>query len=330
MFYEKILTYISLTEADENARYKSWDHCHTFFLEHKDYPEAKDLLSLHLAFYLASWGMLRGNAFLLQKDYRVHLPVVDILLDSHYSQLWNCSAELLRQAETLSLILECAQRIRSAYRNKTKFVNGKESSGAVASDTLVTKILLGTFGCTPAYDRYFCSGIVAVGLRPSSFGKGSLAALANLYMTHPDFAKAEETLRSKGFDYSPAKILDMCFWQIGYDLESTPDLVRLEIPKEANPVGEGHIVSAVGEAPVGTDAERVREYIHQQIQQSGLAGIPTIDLVAKEIGRALQMNNRYPTICNAMYRLMGPGDAVIYAPKSGKSSLVRIRYNTRR
>ncbi|MBQ8112212.1 MAG: hypothetical protein IJ146_03300, partial [Kiritimatiellae bacterium] len=60
---------------DANGRYRSWEHCYKVFYEARlkrqkggcpDY----DYLCLHLAFYLASWGMYRGSSFLLQQDYK--------------------------------------------------------------------------------------------------------------------------------------------------------------------------------------------------------------------------------------------------------------------
>jgi hypothetical protein len=46
-----------------------------------------DYLSLQLSFYLASWGMYRGSSFLLQKDYKVHIPAVKELLNEKYDNL---------------------------------------------------------------------------------------------------------------------------------------------------------------------------------------------------------------------------------------------------
>ena len=48
----------------------------TFYGRSKENDVNLDYLSLQLAFYLASWGMYRGSSFLIQKDYRVHIPVV--------------------------------------------------------------------------------------------------------------------------------------------------------------------------------------------------------------------------------------------------------------
>lgn len=85
--------YYSVMEADENARYLSWEHCYKIFQEaHKKDEltnEDIDYLSLHLAFYLASWGMLRGSSFLLQKDYRVHIDIINELYKPCYNHLCN-------------------------------------------------------------------------------------------------------------------------------------------------------------------------------------------------------------------------------------------------
>ena len=64
----KIEKYFSEIKADPNARYLSWEHCYRQFSKiHNEgtlNPETLDLLSLHLAFYLESCGMIRGAQFL--------------------------------------------------------------------------------------------------------------------------------------------------------------------------------------------------------------------------------------------------------------------------
>lgn len=75
MIIEIISKYHQLAKSDQHHRFKSWEHCYQFF--HSNYKNIHnektfDQGCLHLAFYLASWGMLRGGSFLLQKDYRVH------------------------------------------------------------------------------------------------------------------------------------------------------------------------------------------------------------------------------------------------------------------
>ena len=64
-------------KVDENGRYRSWKHCYSHFIKARESKKVDyEYLSLQLASYLASWGMYHGSAFLLQKDYKVHIPVV--------------------------------------------------------------------------------------------------------------------------------------------------------------------------------------------------------------------------------------------------------------
>jgi len=63
LFYKEILD-------DQYHRYRSWEHCYSCFqrLQSSKSEENVDTATLHLAFYLASWGMYRGSSQLLQKD----------------------------------------------------------------------------------------------------------------------------------------------------------------------------------------------------------------------------------------------------------------------
>ena len=98
--------------SDANGRYRSWEHCYKCFYDARNNPNCDyDYLSLQLAFYLASWGMYRGSSFLLQKDYRVHIPVVEELLKTQYDCLSGIECRDLKsryvqeQLEKLSLFM---------------------------------------------------------------------------------------------------------------------------------------------------------------------------------------------------------------------------------
>jgi hypothetical protein len=81
---------------DENGRYRSWEHCYSHFYKARGNKTADiDDLSLQLAFYLASWGMYRGSSFLLQKDYKVHIPVVKESLKEKYNPLMGIECVIL-------------------------------------------------------------------------------------------------------------------------------------------------------------------------------------------------------------------------------------------
>ena len=78
---EKIITastdFYNELRVDECGRFRSWEHNYKVFHDARknDNPDY-NYLSLHLSFYLASWGMYRGSSFLLQKDYRIHIPII--------------------------------------------------------------------------------------------------------------------------------------------------------------------------------------------------------------------------------------------------------------
>lgn len=144
-FYHKL-------ETDKNHRYKSWEHCFSYFSgENID----RNIACLQMSFYLASWGMYRGSSFLLWKDYLIHQEVVDMILDCKHLQ--NIDYNCVNQSnidETFALI----KSVEKWYETNIQSVDGKKKKVNV-TDTLVTKILLGTLGCIPAYDRFFIDGL---------------------------------------------------------------------------------------------------------------------------------------------------------------------------
>ena len=75
---DRITTFFA-REITSNARnsYHSWEHCYNFFATR---PTNFDLASLHLGFYLASWGMYRGSAAIRNFDHLIHRPAAEELL----------------------------------------------------------------------------------------------------------------------------------------------------------------------------------------------------------------------------------------------------------
>ena len=87
------------------------------------------------------------------------------------------------------------------------------------TDTLLTKILLGTIGCVPAYDRYFKMAVADIGAAPKTFSENSLIRLGNLYLDHWEPFEALRAHCSRhGVDYPAAKILDMCLFEYGISM----------------------------------------------------------------------------------------------------------------
>ena len=96
----------------------------------------------------------------------------------------------------------------------TKEVYG--SIGVTATNTLVTKIILGTLGCLPAYDRFFIAGLKECKEPFTTLSKTSLTKLFSYVELHKQqliTIKNKKNLK----DYPLMKLVDMYFWQIGYE-----------------------------------------------------------------------------------------------------------------
>lgn len=75
---------------------------------------------------------------------------------------------------------------------------------------------------------------------------------------------------------------------------------------------------------VGT-AEILR-YILQTLAQYQENGESSCTLISGEIHKAMDLQNKMPSVCNAMYQAMSPGDVVVHTTPSGKSSTIQICY----
>lgn len=202
-FYDGIAT-------DSNHRYLSWEHCHEAFKQHRQQQDEViiDYLCLHLAWYLASWGMLR-NSFLIQKDYKIHAAIVKLLFEEQWSQLWDIEPEKMADEFYAKEIIRLCEAITTTYA---------ELNAGIPTDTLLTKILLGTVGCVPAYDRYFKKAVSTTGAATQNLTAKSIKMLGKLYVDNKTEFEALRQHCSRRVIYPAAKILDMCFFEYGIRL----------------------------------------------------------------------------------------------------------------
>ena len=161
--------------------------------------------------------MYRGSCFLLQKDYKVLVPIVDKVLKPEYDCLFGIACEGLRDPEVQKRLTTVYDSIAEHFRPIRKEVAGREVSTPV-SPVLITKILMGTLGCVPAYDRFFQDGAKYLGLEHNSYKESSLLELADIYEEHNDrLEEARRGMRTEDLIYPQMKLLDMGFWQIGFE-----------------------------------------------------------------------------------------------------------------
>ncbi len=94
------------------------------------------------------------------------------------------------------------------------------------STTLITKILMGTLGCVPAYDRYFVDGIKSQRVTTGNYNISSLLGLVDFYKTnHSKLEATRKQLKAYDLLYPQMKLLDVGFWLIGInrDLDKNSD-----------------------------------------------------------------------------------------------------------
>ena len=208
-------------KADENGRSRSWEHCYSHFIKARESKEVDyDYLSLQLAFYLASWGMYRGSSFLLQKDYRVHVPVVKELLNKKYDALAGIECAAFKEESNQKLLQDINSFLEKYYDKIRHEVKEQEIKNQL-SYTLITKILMGTLGCVPAYDRYFIAGIKNQKVATGNYNLNSIMQLVEFYERNSKrLEPVREKMEVEGMPYPQMKMLDMGFWQVGFDLDT--------------------------------------------------------------------------------------------------------------
>ena len=200
--------------TDEFHRYKSWDNCHQAF----NVAGQTKIHTLELAFYLASWGMYRGSSGLLQKNHLIHKGTVDILFLKE-SQKLKCDQKNDVSRNNIKDILNLKDKLADHY-SKIYFTKGADKPKPISpTDTLLSKILLGTLGCIPAYDRYFIDGLKEMKIKHTVFNDTSLNELFDFIDSNKtEIINAQKLILTTTHKHYPImKILDMYFWQIGYD-----------------------------------------------------------------------------------------------------------------
>ncbi len=200
-------------EVKPDSRYASFDYCYKYFKETEpdDLARQMEKSCLMIAFYLASWGMLRGSSSLLRKSAKYYEPLV-LYIAAADKTMWEVDVD--------SYSDENIERLTSLYNDLKKLVTGGSSHL-----TLVTKIMLGVFGVVPAFDNYFTATMRSAfhgrcGFR--SFNSTALLCIAEFYdANHEEIDRLASESRLLCFDtgeptsttYTRAKIIDMYGFQ---------------------------------------------------------------------------------------------------------------------
>lgn len=215
-----VIKEIKESQSKRYHRGKSWEHCYVFFKNHKKFNNNEkllDLASLHLGFFLASWGMLRGSSFLLQKDYKFYIPIVKTLTDPKYDRLWNINFLNKPKEQDIDLLFQLKDDLEEKVK-KNNILD--EDNKKHQLDLIVTKIIMATMGCIPAYDRYFKNGLKKKIKTSDNFNKNSFKNLLGLVNIDNELKKICNNesclIQGTNIKYPPMKLLDLHFWLLGF------------------------------------------------------------------------------------------------------------------
>ncbi len=134
-----------MTHRSSNVhRYASWDFCYEYFYHNQGKLVGQQLQTscMQLWSYLASWGMIvRGNE-LQRQSYACLVDVVKYInIHQKCYQVHLDDINYIDKMLTLYDELDQALNLHSQKNRKT----------------LITKIILGVYGCCPAFDNRFCT-----------------------------------------------------------------------------------------------------------------------------------------------------------------------------
>lgn len=165
---------------------------------------------LMLGFYLASWGMLRGSSFLLQKSAKYYEPTVELIMNCDDSY-WDLDVNYYSYKNI--------ERVIQLYNDIKGVILDNDARSHL---TLVSKIMLGVFGIAPAFDTYFCNSFRKLykpqGCSFSAFNVQALSCLKEFYdrnkeeidqLANSSFCYEFNTGEKGNLPYPKAKIIDL-------------------------------------------------------------------------------------------------------------------------
>lgn len=199
-----------------NRRYASYDFCYGYFQTHRYHlTENMELSCLHLWAYLASWGMLRGSSQLLKECSMKILSVVVNYIDKLPEELWTLDVSKYKSIRARKRIIKVFNELKEKLQSIKFEENNKSIS---ATTTLITKIMIGTLGCIPAFDQNFVLAFKSE-FDECSFTTVDDTALKCIYSFYKDnvsvlqfhkhFVIGFNGKPQMGIRYKSAKLIDM-------------------------------------------------------------------------------------------------------------------------
>lgn len=213
-------------KSNQFGRFASFDYCYNYFYSFRKKPKKLaykrniEKSCLHLAFFLASWGIYRGSTAPLQKSIKLYEPLIKALAKNKSKIYWKIDADKYT-VKNIKRLQDCAIIIKSEL--------GKNLEKP-PSDTLVTKIMLGMFGNVPAFDDNFRRGMGRKNLgypigkfKDGTLSEKSLQNISGFYEAYKNEVFDKKIICTHEFmigthkkvKYTKAKLIDMAGWEMG-------------------------------------------------------------------------------------------------------------------
>ena len=136
-----------------HLRDASYDFCYSYFqLNRGNLSSNMEHSCWVLWGYLASWGMLR-NSKLMKCSPAALKPLIKYLDNLKNDNIWDIDVPDYKSSDICSKILKIFTQIAEIVDEKI------DVSDTI---TLITKIMMGVFGCVPAYDANFTKAFKSI------------------------------------------------------------------------------------------------------------------------------------------------------------------------
>ncbi len=204
----------------ENARAWAWYDCQNAFINTHKLTDAEIAYrAKELFIYLANWGMVARGSFLMQYNWRILKDVVEKISNCNRDDLLITKADKIDQKlKNIDGLYKDINSILKPYHDTIKKTESNISS------RLITKILLGTTGCTVAYDTYVINSFKTIPTlanapqeinKCSSYSLKSLRSLYNFYFNdnykaHFDRKLKEINSEKSHPEWTIMKLMDAC------------------------------------------------------------------------------------------------------------------------
>jgi hypothetical protein len=184
-----------------------------------------EMACLHIASYLASWGMYRGSGPLYLRSILQYEPIVGRLARCN-PKLWSIDADRYDD-ERWDVLASFRSELISILNNTyPRYKSGRQR---FVTDLVATKILLGVFGSVPALDRFVIAGFHKAGGRGSWLSKKVFEQMSDFYAVNKrDIDEVEVAIfgplgRASNGHWTKAKVIDAVLFVEGGGVDDSTD-----------------------------------------------------------------------------------------------------------